>query len=233
MAHTIGAIAARASSTSNPITFAHVVNAGETVLVAMLKVNGATDRTGGALTYGSQSMTQADSTQKAASSPEASTELWYLINPVVGSATLTIPNAGALTVFYQIATAKAPAGGASVFSAAWGSNGTSANPTTGSAALPSAGNIVFATVASGATTWNPSAQTGTVIQNTDDGAHGGGTQYLIVNDPVPSGQAMTWTQASDDWGAVAAAFSERPAVRFNNYLGVRVGDGMATGERIR
>jgi hypothetical protein len=233
MPHTIGAIAARASSTANPITFAHVVNAGETVLVVMLKVDGATDRTGGALTYGSQTLSQANSTQKAAASPEASTELWYLVNPVVGSATLTIPNAGGLTVFYQIATAKAPAGGASVFSVAWGTNGTSANPSPGTAALPEAGNIIFATVASGAQAWAPSAQTGTVIQNTDDGVHGGGTQYLIVNTPVPGGQAMSWTQASDDWGAVAAAFSERPAVSFNNHLAVNVGDGMGTGERIR
>jgi hypothetical protein len=234
MAHSIGTITARSSGSTNPLTAAVTVAQGETVLVVLLKVNGATDRAGGALTYAGVNMTQGNTTQKAAASPEASTEAWYLVNPPVGTANVSIPNSGSLTIFVQPVAARAPAGGASVFANAWGSNGTSANPSCGSGVLPEAGNIVFATVASGAQTWNPSARTGTQIQDTDDGAHGGGTQYLIVNTPVPAGQDMAWTQASEDWGAVAVAFHERPAVSFNNYLAVKVaGDGMSVNDRIR
>jgi len=236
MSHTIGAITARSSAATSPITVAStVVAADETVLVVMLKTNGATDRAGGALTYGSQTMTQAGTTQKAVTTPEASAELWYLVNPTVGSATLTIPNTGSLTVFYQIVRAKAPAGGASQFSATWGTNATSTNPSCGSGVLPSGGNIVFGIVAGRHQDMTRiSAQTGTIIYETDDGTTGSAAQYLIVDTPVPQGQAMSWTHAtSEDWGAVAAAFSERPAVSFNNYLAVNVGEGMGTTDRIR
>lgn len=235
MPHTIGTIQSRASGTANPLTASVTVAQGETILVVMLKVNGGTDRTGGSLTRGSQTFTQADSTRKAAASPEASAEVWYLLNPDVGTADVSIPNAGGLTIFHQIAAAKAPAGGASVFSAAWGNNGTSTNPTCGSAALPSAGNIIFANVAGGhQDITGISAQTGSIICEVDDGAHGQACQYLIQNTPVPGGQAMSWTHGtSDDWGAVAVAFCERPANTLNNYMSVSVGDGMVTGDRIR
>lgn len=230
--HTIGQLPARASSAANPITASVTVNPGETLLVVMLKVNGGTNRAGGALTWGEFILSQADAVQKAATSPEASTELWYLENPPAGTKTLTIPNTGALTIFRQIAMARAKGGGLSKFNAAAGSNGTSTNPTPGAIAGCLAGDIVFATVASGATTWAPTAQAGTVIQNTDDGAHGGGTQYSIRG--ADGSFTLNWTfGTSDDWGAVAAAFSEVPPVVFNNYMGVDVGDGMSCAEKIR
>lgn len=232
MAHTIGSLPARASSAGNPITFSQAVLVGETVLVVMLKVNGATNRAGGALTWGEFTLTQANTTQKAATSPEASTELWYLENPPPGTKTLTIPNTGALTIFYQVALGRAKGGGRSKFNAANGGNATSTNPTPGAIASCRAGDIVFATVASGATTWAPSAQAGTVIQNTDDGAHGGGTQYSIRG--ADGSFTLNWTfGTSDDWGAVSAAFSEVEPHALQNYMAVKVGDGMGTGERIR
>lgn len=232
MAHTIGSLPARASSASNPITFSLDVAAGETVLVVMLHVQGATNRAGGALSWGEFTLSQADAVQKAATSPEGSTELWYLENPPPGSKTLTIPNTGALTIRYQVALARAKGGGRSKFNAASGSNGTSTNPTPGAIAACLAGDIVFATVFSGATTWAPSAQAGTVIQNTDDGAFGGGTQYSIRG--ADGSFTNNWTfGTSDDWGAVAAAFSEIAPVAFENYKGVDVGDGMSCGEKIR
>lgn len=232
MAHTIGSLPSRASSAGNPITFSQAVAAGETVMVVMLKVNGATDRAGGALTWGEFTLTQANSTQKAAASPEASAELWYLLNPPVGSKTLTIPNTGALTVFYQVAFGRAAGGGKSRFNAAAGSNATGTNPTPGAIASCLAGDIVFGVIATGATTWAPSAQAGTVIQNTDDGAHGGGTQYSLRS--ADGSFTLNWTfGTSDDYGAVAAAFSEIPPNALQNYMSVKVGDGMSCVEKIR
>ena len=110
MAHTFGTASTRTSSTGNPITTAgFTLEASDTVLVLLLKVNGATDRAGGSPTLNGLTFTQANSTQKAATSPEASCELWYILNPCnpyanpaavrAGSYAVTIPNTGGLTVF--------------------------------------------------------------------------------------------------------------------------------------
>jgi len=219
------------SSAGNPITATIVVAPGETVLVVMLVTTGSTNRAGAAPTYGSQTFLQADTVQKAATSPEASAELWYLIDPVVGSATLTIPNTGAATIRYVVVAGRAPAGGGSEFLIAGGANNTSTNPTV-SLQLGAPGVIWFSVVASGAQTWAPSARNGTQISDTDDGANGDGFQYGLV--AAPALQAMGWTfGTSDDWGVVAAAFCEKPAQALNNYMGFKAGDGMSVAEKIR
>jgi len=233
MPYTIGTLGTRTSSAGNPITTSVTVATGETVLCVSLHVVGATNRAGGSLTWGTDTLTQANSTQKAAASPEGSAELWYLLNPSAGTQTLTIPNSGALTIRYQTIAAKCASGGRSTFLAGWGTNGTSTNPSAGTQAIAEGEAFLIATVFSGATTWAPSARTGTQIHDTDDGAFGGGAQYLIQNTPVPAGQAMSWTfGTSDDWGAVAAAFGTIPPLSFNNYLAVAVGDGMGTTDRV-
>lgn len=232
MAHTFGQNSAHTSSAANPITVAFTTLPGETVLVLLLKVNGATDRAGGAPTFAGLPLTQAGTTQKAAASPEASAELWYLLNPPIGTFNVVVPNTGALTVFHMVATGKAKAGGKSRFDGAAGANGTSTNPAPGAIVTTEDGDILFAVVASGATTWAPSAQAGTVLNNTDDGAHGTGRQYNLQ--AAKGSLNLNWTfGTSDDWGAVAAAFGEVPPVAFNNYLGVKVGNGMGTTEKIR
>lgn len=226
MAHTFGRTAiAHTSSAGNPISVSLTVQPGETVVVVSLKVRGATNRAGGSLTWGPYTLVQANSTQKAATTPECSAELWYLLNPAPGTFNLIIPNTGALTVFYGVDTARAAAGGKSVFRAANGGNNTSTNPTPGAAAA-SAGAIMFAIVATGATTWAPSAQAGTIINNTDDGADGTGRQYSLR--ATTGNFTLNWTFAtSDDWGAVVASFDEVPPSQFNNFMGVSVGDGMS------
>src|SRR5689334_23639348 len=100
MAHTLGTVTARASSAGNPITASIANLAGETVIVVMLNVIGGTTRTGGSLTWGEFTLTQANSAQIAAATPEASAELWYLLNPPPGTKTLTIPNTAAQTIKY-------------------------------------------------------------------------------------------------------------------------------------
>lgn len=228
MPHTYsGALIARTNSSGNPITNTLTVTAGTTVVCILLKGVGATNRAGGAPTWRGFTFTQANSTQKAVTSPEASAEIWYLLNPTAGSGTLTIPNTGAISCYYTVVGGAAKAGGYSMFNVANGSNNTSANPAPGNINVL-AGDIVFSIAASGATTWAPSAQSGTIIANTDDGAHGGGEQYNI---PVANGTLTTsWTQASDDWGAVVAAFSEVEPTRIEFFKHIHVPNGMAGGE---
>jgi hypothetical protein len=232
MAHTLGTVTARASSASNPITASTVVLPGETVLCVLLNVIGNSARTGGALTWGGDALSQASTTQIAASTPEASAELWYLLNPRPGTQTLTIPNTAAQTIKYTVVRAVAIAGGKSRLDAVNGASATSTNPSPGAVTCSEAGDFVVAVTAGGWQTWAPSAQAGTIIANTDDGATGGGEQYLLQ--ATPGSVTLGWTMASDDWGAVVAAFKEVGPVRFENYLSVKVaGDGMSVNERIR
>lgn len=232
MAHIFGKNSTRTSSAGNPITTASfTIASDETVLVLMLNVQSGTSRAGGAPTFAGRTMTQANSTQKAVTSPEVSAELWYLINPPVGSWTCTIPNTGALTIFFTLATGKAKAGGRSAFDVASGSNNTSTNPTPGSVTTTEDGDIGFAIVATGAQTWAPSAQAGTVIANTDDGATGGGEQ--VLQQSTRAAIDLNWTFAtSDDWGAVAVFFKEVSPTNINNYMGIK-SSGMSVGELIR
>lgn len=216
MAHTYGGVlAARASSAANPITAAITVTPVMKVVVVFLKTNGATDRTGGAVTMQGHTFTQASTTQKAATTPEAGCELWYVVNPLPGSYTVSIPNAGTLTIFRSIVAGNPAHGGTSQFDGAAGANATSANPSPGNVTVTTAGDIAFAVAASGITTWAPSAQVGTIIANTDDGAHGSGEQYIL--NPAIGAHALGWTIGSDDWGAVSAYFKEVAPNQLENY----------------
>lgn len=237
MAHSRQSIVARTSSAGNPITASVTAPAGCTVMVVLLDAIGASLRAGGSLTWGEFTLTApAQSPQRAAASPEASAEIWYLLNPPVGVArTLTIPNTGGLTIKYTVEGGSASGGGGtSVLDASNGGNATSANPTPGAMTITEAGGIAWAIAAGGWTSWNPSAQVGTIIANTDDGSTGGGEQYTL---PSVGSLTLSWTfGTSDDWGAVAVAFKEIPPPNFENYKGgfdcVSAGV-ISIGEKIR
>lgn len=232
MAHTYALGRVRTSSAGNPITFSYTVAIGDTVIGILLKGVGGTNRAGGSPTWGAYTFQQADTTQKAAASPEASAELWYLLNPLPGTFTLTIPNTGAITTFTTVVVGRAALGGRSSFMGAIGANNTATNPSPGAVTVNAAGAIGFAITAGGWTTWAPSAQVGTIIANTDDGADGGGEQYIL--NPALGSHTLSWTfGTSDDWGAVAAYFGEIAPHAVNNYQSVRGDSGISVAERIR
>jgi hypothetical protein len=240
MAHIRRSVQVRTSSAGNPISVNITTQAADTVLVLMIKVVGATNRAGGAPTFGGVAFQQANSTQKATTAPEASAELWYLVNPLHGTLNLTIPNTGAATTFYTVEAGQAQAGMTSAFDGANGANTgavDAANPSPGAIVTTGTGDIVWAITAGGWTTWVPSAQIGTVIANTDDGADGGGEQFTIQ--AAAGSISLGWTFATvDDWGAVAAAFKEVAKSAYtNNYQSMSAKTGnpgiISTGERIR
>ncbi len=207
MAHTFGSNSAHASGVANPTTFSFTTASTDTVLVLMLVVNGATDRAGGAPTFAGVTMTQASTTQKAATSPECSAELWYLVSPAAGAQTVSIPNTGALTVYHMAATGRAESGFTSAVDVVNGANATAVNPSPGAVTTTVNGDIGFAVVGSGAQTWAPSAQVGTLLNNTDDGTTGTGRQYHLQ--ATAGATTLSWTFAtSEDYGAVVAYFKE-------------------------
>lgn len=231
MAFTYSLLTTRASSAGNPITFSLTVPAATGVMVLMIKGVGATNRAGASPTWGTYTFTKANLTQKAATSPEASAELWYLLNPIAGTATLTIPNTGAITIYYEVDAGIVPRGGSAFFQGANGSNGTSTNPTPG--AVTTQGNgIGFAHTAGGWVNFSSATPVGVAIFTADDGADGGGGQY-ILNPPAGS-HTLSWTfGTSDDWGAVSAYFGEIPPNAINNYMHFDAPAGISVGEKIR
>lgn len=210
MAHTYRLVQAR-TSFSAVVNTNVTIQSGDTVVACLIKVTGGTNRTGGAPTLNGVAMTQANSTQKAASSPECSAELWYILNPgVSGSVAFTLPNTNASAGFYTL-TAGQSASGGSALQGSNGANNTSTNPAPGAVTPSAAGDIGFAIVASGAQTWSPTARAGTQIADTDDGAHGGGEQYIIT--PNTTAVNLGWTfGTSDDWGAVSVFIKQTPNI---------------------
>lgn len=225
-------VQARTASSGNPVTASIALTRGE-ALVVLIKVDGATNRAGGSPTWGPYTLLQANSTQKAATTPEASAEIWYLESvEVAATRTLTIPNTGALAIKYTVEAATPAAGGRAVFASSNGGNNTSTNPTPGAVTITEAQQLAWAITGNGATTWAPSAQAGTIIANTDDGAHGGGEQYSL--NPALGSLTLSWTfGTSEDWGALVVAFREIPAANVNNLQSARAGGELSVSERIR
>src|SRR5438477_6834894 len=140
--HTRRNIASRSSNASINRT----TQAGDTVMVLLIKTVGATNRAGGPPTFGGIPFTQANSTQKAAASPEASAELWYLLNPPIGTFLCNVPNTGAATLFITTEAGQAQAGMTSALDGASGGNNTSTNPTPGAIVTTANGDIGWAIV---------------------------------------------------------------------------------------
>jgi hypothetical protein len=208
MAHTYGNALATGNSAANPVVSAtYTPTAGSTAVVLALFVQGSTNRAGSAPTFGGVTMSQANSTQKAASSPESSLELWYLAGPTLPtSGTFSIPNTGTATIYYSAASTIAGSQKTSAFDQANGANNTAANPSPGAVVTTVNGAAVFSAVAHGAQAWSPSAQSGTAIINTDIGSTGIGFQYTMQS--TLGSITPSWTQASEDWGSVVVAFKE-------------------------
>jgi hypothetical protein len=150
-------------------------------------------------------MTQAGTTHQAAASPESSVEIWYILNPPQGSQTISVPNSGTLNVRFT-AIGGTSSTGVAVFDSADGGENTSTNPadtiTTGAD-----GCLIVGVVGNGATTWAPTAQTGTSVYDVDFGNLGGSVQYF--NQTNAGAQSVGWTfgSASEDWNIASAAFT--------------------------
>jgi hypothetical protein len=211
MAHTLGTTqsqptVANTTETTNPMIASFTCGTGVTVLCIMLRYAGSTARGGGAPTYNGNTMLQADSQRFGSASPECSCEVWYLLAPPITTADISVPNSGGLAMKMDIGSGVAQSGFTSALDVANGAGAVGTNPTV-SVTTTVAGDILFNTVANGAQTWTTSARTGTLIQQGDHGAWGGGSQYLLM--AGTGAQAMAWTFAtSEDYGIITAAFKE-------------------------
>jgi len=215
-AHTYG-VSARLPATAttvalNPSTFTINCPAGTTVLWLGIVVAGTVARAGGAPTYNGVAMTAGAPATNAGGTAETNAETWHMLNPPTGSAyTISVPNTGTKAMTLMAATAAAQAGYTSVMSgSSTATPGNSTNPT-GNSATGAVGDIIFARVGDGATTWNPTARTGTQIYDWDAGTWGGGAQYKIAT--ATTAFAAGWTfGTSEDWIVEICRFTEQAIV---------------------
>jgi hypothetical protein len=191
-------------SSTNPVSTTFTCPSGTTVLVLMLLYAGSTDRTGGAPTYNGVAMTLADGPRRAVTSPEETAEVWYMLAPPTGVAsTLSVPNSGALSCKLWMATFNSSTGASALDVTNWGQN-TSTNPSI-SITTTKNGDAIAAVVGNGATTWSPTARSGTQLFDRDLGSWGGGSQYFLQSSQ--GAQTVSWTfGTSEDWVIIAAAF---------------------------
>lgn len=207
-----GPLSANQTGAINPLQVFHSYRGDEAGFILFILVGSGTLRTGGAptVTYSgalSRTMTQAGSTQRAATSPETSVEIWYLLggwHQSIGTLTISVPNAGGQNLHCRTMSIYSTSGSAE-FHVANGGTATSTNPTSSNTTTKD-GALVVALVGNGATTWAPSARSGTQLWDTDHGAFGSGAQYVEQN--TAGTQATNWTfGTSEDWAIANASFT--------------------------
>lgn len=229
MAHTIGTINripagdTTTYSTANPVTGSLLPTTGATLLIATILYSGGTDRTGGAPTFGDNTMIQADTARRGATSPEVSTEMWYLTASAISSASITgswvsVPNGGAARIVVNLISAVAKPGKTSGVQVTTGSvNATTSTNPYCKITTTAGSTIIVETIANGANTWAPTGRTANWVNVNDNdiGTYGGGTQYLITDTVgVITG---SWTFGTgEDWGIVMTAFGEAPPQVYAN-----------------
>jgi hypothetical protein len=210
--------------TDNPITGSIAVNPNRDTLVVLMLINaGGAARSGGAPTFGANTMLQVDTSRRGGTSPEISAEMWYITASGIGQATITdtdisVPNGGADRIAFDLVSAYAGPGKTSVLQVATGSAvaSTSTNPYC-TITTTAGSTMIFEVVANGANTWAPTARTGnfTNINDNDIGNYGGGMMYAITNIVGPITGSWTFATA-EDWGVVMGAFGERGALAYPN-----------------
>jgi hypothetical protein len=203
MAHTFDVKNRTAVGTANPTTVSLTPTSGATVLVVGLIYSGTTDRTGGSPTFNGVAMTKAGATIKGT---ETSVELWYLLNPSIGTFNVSVPNANTRSMEVSAYTFKAGAGNSTTFGTTYSNFSTTGTTNPSVSTTATAGQLLVAVIGNGATTWNPSARTGVQLYDSDDGAWGGGSQYILS---ATANQSVGWTfGTSEDWSELIASFNE-------------------------
>ncbi len=192
-----------AGSTANPRTLLYACGASAKLLVLGIVTAGGTIRAGGAPTYNGVAMTQVDSNRSAT---ETCCELWYLLNPDVGSAhNISVPNTGAKTI-YLLASSYNPttAGYSYAYDTASGAVETSANPDV--TVTTTVNNDVVVAVLGDGLDIKPTAQSYGLLFSTDDGVYSDNLQYAVQ--ATAGNITMSWTCASDDWCMCVGAWKE-------------------------
>ena len=201
---------AQAVSTSDPVTQSITCDSSVRLLVVMITVGGATTRIGGTPTYNGTALTQASTTTYYATSPETNIEMWYLINPSIGTYNVSIPNNGSLGVSL-ITSRFSPALGASIaFIDAQSNTGVSTAPGSATHTDYHYEDLMVAMFASGSDSIATYCTGTQLITQQDHGAYIAGAAYRPFSFiTIPTAYSISWGNlTSEDWAVVSAVFRE-------------------------
>jgi hypothetical protein len=200
MAHTFDA-KNRVTGTAKPLLVPHTCGAGATLLVLSLVVKDAVARTGGAPSYNGAAMTQVETTKIAT---ETNCEMWYLLNPSIGTYNVSIPNNLGLTLYAITSSYKAQSGYTSALDVSNGERSVTANPSL-SVTTTVNGDVIVDILGDGYSS-KPTAYNRTLLYSTDDGQYSDNAQYALQ--ASLGAITFTWTVAADDWCMIVGAFKE-------------------------
>lgn len=165
---------------------------------------------GGTPTYNGTALTQASTTTYYVTSPETNIEMWYLINPSIGTYNVSIPNNGSLDVSL-ITSRFSPALGASVaFIDAQSNTGVSTAPGSATHSDYHYEDLMVAMFASGSDS-TATYCTGTqLIVQQDRGTYIAGAAYRQFSFmTIPTAYSISWGNlTNEDWAVVSGVFRE-------------------------
>lgn len=198
-AHTFDNSAQSTAQTTDPATLAYTTGTGATVLVAMIAHTQAS-RTGGAPTFNGLTMIQVGS--EVLNGQEVGAEMWYLVDPPIGTFTISVPNSGLVRQRIYAASFIAGSGFTSALDVSNSTNTDAANP---SLLLTTTvnGAVVVDVLSDGLGTV-PTARSHTLIANADEGALVNEAQYALQ--ATAGNITLSHTIAVDDVAMIAAAF---------------------------
>lgn len=204
--HSFDAKGQTSGSSANPVTLSFTTTSGTTVLVVGLAMRSVSARAGGAPTFNGVALTQANTTKVAAS--EVSAELWYLLDPPIGTYTISVPNSGGLTMTLMASSYKAASGKTSALDVAGGWVGNTVNPSN-NLITTTYGDAVVDIMAHGLNT----AETGrnqVLLYATDQGQWNTAGQYALQT--TAGSITFSHTIAADNWAHLMVSFKEQSQV---------------------
>ena len=198
MALTYRTKASTAGSTSQPVTLSFTIQTGDVLLALCIMQGDDVPRTGGSPTRGAQTFVQAGSTQTG--SKEASAAVWYIIDPTVGTADISVPNDTPHVL--DLSAVSFYGTGAEYFGVSE-SNTTVADPSLTIDSVPEGSALVNAF---GSGYKDLASASDNVLDTYDYAGYTTQSQYKIA--PSTANQTLPWTQPSDDVANVLAAWEE-------------------------
>jgi len=191
----------RVASTSNPVNVPITPTSGATLLVLGMQIHETTARAGGAPTFNGEALSQIGSVETAA---ETNCEMWYLLNPSIGTYNIVIPNTNTREVRAVGSVYKAQGGYASELDVYDGIDLVRDNPSL--TVVTTGDGCVLVDVMGNGQLNPPSANTHTLLYKVDNGSDSDNHQYGLQ---TSAGEiTLGWTESLDDWCMILAGFKE-------------------------